>query len=144
MRVTGPYGQVQQTTPATRAERGGGAAFARELDRTQTSHSESTGATGGARAATSLDALLALQAVSEDPRQRRRKAMQAGKDALDVLEDIKVGLLSGRLDPATVLKLTGSVMALRDRSGDPALDEILNAIETRAAVELAKIEASRR
>lgn len=143
MRVTGPYGQVQATTPTSRVERTGGAAFSRELDRTTGSRQEAAGA-GGARAATSLDALLALQAVSEDPRQRRRKAMQVGKDALDVLDDIKVGLLSGRLDPATVLKLTGSVMALRDRSGDPELDEIINAIETRAAVELAKIEASRR
>ena len=44
------------------------------------------------KAAANIDALLAMQGV-EDPIERRKRSVQRGKGALDVLDDLKIGLL---------------------------------------------------
>jgi hypothetical protein len=89
------------------------------------------------RAAASLDALMALQGV-EDPTERRRRSGARGKGALDVLDDLKLGLLSGNLDASTVNRLRDAAANLKSSSGDPGLDTVLSEIELRVEVELAK------
>ena len=84
-----------------------------------------------------IDALLALQGV-EDPTERRRRAVKHGHRALDALDELKVGLLGGTLDQATMLRLKSVVADLHDGSGDDGLDQVLAAIDLRVAVELAK------
>src|SRR5437868_2943218 len=61
------------------------------------STTRSTAATGGMRNIGGIDALLALQGVDE-PGERRRKAVKRGRSALDALDALKLGLLSGTLD----------------------------------------------
>jgi hypothetical protein len=87
-----------------------------------------------------LDALLALQAV-EEPGERRRRAVKRGQAALDVLEEMKLAVLSGSLDPASLGRLKSALGRFEERSGDPQLDFILSQIELRAEVELAKYSA---
>jgi hypothetical protein len=89
------------------------------------------------RTAASLDALMALQGV-EDPTERRRRSVARGKGALDVLDDLKLGLLSGNLDASTVNRLRDAAANLKSSSGDPGLDTVLSEIELRVEVELAK------
>jgi Class II flagellar assembly regulator len=91
----------------------------------------------GPRAVAGIEALLALQAVDE-PQERRRRAVRRGRTALDVLDELKLGLLAGTLDTAALRKLVTIVGALAEGSGDARLDAVLSAIELRAAVELAK------
>src|SRR6476469_3838140 len=79
-----------------------------------------------------IDALLALQGVDE-PGERRRKAVKRGRSALDALDALKLGLLSGTLDTAALARLK------TDAAGDPGLDTVLAEIELRVEVELAKI-----
>jgi hypothetical protein len=84
-----------------------------------------------------LDALIAIR--SEDTtRERRRRTMRRGQGLLDLLDEIKLALLSGRLPAELQNRLA---VALRDESfsGDPRLDAILESIDLRAAVELAKL-----
>ena len=64
--------------------------------------------------------------------------MQRGKGALDVLDDLKIGLLSGNLDASTVSRLRDAATNLKSSSGDPGLDAVLSEIELRVEVELAK------
>ncbi len=90
----------------------------------------------------SLDALLALQAVAS-PLERRRKAVRRAGRILDVLDDIKLALLSGELSPQALDQLVGAVREQRENADDPRLDALLNEIETRAAVEIAKLEMAR-
>ena len=90
------------------------------------------------KAATNIDALLALQGIEEDPAERRKRSVQRGKGALDVLDDLKLGLLSGNLDGATVSRLRDAAANLKASSGDPGLDAVLSEIELRVEVELAK------
>jgi hypothetical protein len=44
------------------------------------------------RAISTVDALIALQGV-EDPTERKKRAVAKGRNALDVLETLKLGLL---------------------------------------------------
>ena len=46
------------------------------------------------RAISTLDALIALQGV-EDPTERKKRAVAKGRNALDVLDALKLGLLDG-------------------------------------------------
>jgi hypothetical protein len=90
------------------------------------------------KAPANIDALLALQGIEEDPVERRRRSVQRGKGALDVLDDLKLGLLSGSLEGSTVSRLRDAAANLKSSSGDPALDAVLSEIELRVEVELAK------
>jgi DnaK suppressor protein len=84
------------------------------------------------------DALIALQGQDEG-QERRRRAVGRGKVALDVLDELKVELLSGTLEPSTLLRLKSVGTDLLDGSGDPRLDAVLAEIELRLAVEIAKL-----
>ena len=90
------------------------------------------------KAAANIDALLALQGIEEDPIERRKRSVQRGKGALDVLDDLKIGLLSGNFDASTVNRLRDAAANLKSSSGDPGLDAVLSEIELRVEVELAK------
>jgi hypothetical protein len=90
----------------------------------------------------SIDALLLLQEVG-GPLERRRKAVRRAGQILDVLDEVKLALLDGGAPPEALDRLMTAVRQERARTDDPRLEEILNEIETRAAVELAKLELSR-
>jgi hypothetical protein len=133
MRIYGPNGTTQTTqTPATR--RSGGSEFSLP-DLTATAESRTAAAP---KAAATIDALLALQGVEEDPVERRKRSVQRGRSALDVLDDLKVGLLSGNFDSSTVTRLRAAAADLKSSSGDAGLDAVLSEIELRVEVELAK------
>jgi hypothetical protein len=84
-----------------------------------------------------IDALLALQGI-EDSTEKRKRSVQRGRGALDVLDDLKLGLLSGNLTASTVSRLREAASSLKFSSGDPGLDAVLSEIELRVEVELAK------
>ena len=92
----------------------------------------------GASPVSSIDALLALQSVGT-PLERRRRAVGRAGRILDILDDVKVSLLEGELSPAALTDLMAAVHQQRDRTDDPGLEGVLDEIETRAAVELAKL-----
>jgi hypothetical protein len=87
----------------------------------------------------SIDALLTLQEVG-GPLERRRKAVRRAGIILDVLDDLKISVLEGGIPPATLGRLIEAVRQERARTGDARLEDVLDEIETRAAVELAKLE----
>lgn len=91
----------------------------------------------GLRSISSLDALLALQGV-EDVRERKKRAVAKGRNALDVLDKLKLGLIDGNLDMPTLNRLKVAAEGLTESSGDPGLDSVLAEIDLRVAVELAK------
>ncbi len=86
-----------------------------------------------------VGALLALQEVDE-PFDDRRKAMRRGHFLLDRLEDIRHALLVGALPPEHLRTLVEAAREQRPEVEDPRLGEILDEIELRAAVELAKLD----
>jgi len=86
--------------------------------------------------ATSLDAMLALQQV-EDPLLKKKKLVRRGVQLLDTLEDMKTDLLTGRVSEGRLNQLMAVLSQARDNA-DPRLDSLLDDIELRARVELAK------
>jgi hypothetical protein len=104
------------------------------------SHTRRTSSTGFSlpeTPATPEEPLLAMQGV-EDPTERRKRSVARGRGALDVLDELKIGLLSGNLDASTVNRLRDAAANLKSSSGDPGLDSVLSEIELRVEVELAK------
>ena len=91
----------------------------------------------GVRHIGGIDALLALQGVDE-PGERRRKAVKRGRAALDALDALKLGLLSGTLDTGALARLKTAAIGLAESTGDPRLDTVLAEIALRVDVELAK------
>lgn len=89
-----------------------------------------------------VDALITLQDIG-GPMERRRRAVGRGSRLLDVLDAIKVALLSGELSTADLERLQRTLREQRPATDDPRLEGLLDEIETRAAVELAKLEAAR-
>jgi hypothetical protein len=85
-----------------------------------------------------LDAVLALQA-EEPPAQRRARQAKRGRAALDALEELERGLVSGRA-PAALRTELERLRRTSEPSGEPGLDDILREIDTRLAVELAKLD----
>jgi hypothetical protein len=85
-----------------------------------------------------IDALIALQGQDEFA-ERRRRAVARGRTALDALDELKVELLAGTLQPSTLMRLKSVTADLLDASGDPKLDGVLAEIELRVAVEIAKM-----
>jgi hypothetical protein len=59
---------------------------------------------------------------------------------LDVLDEIKVGLLEGGLGKTDLDRLRRAIRDERDSTEDPSLEAVLDEIELRAAVEVAKLE----
>ena len=133
MRIYGPNGTTLGT-PAANSKRTGSTGFSLP-DAASTPEAR---ATSGPKATANIDALLALQGIEEDPTERRKRSVQRGKGALDVLDDLKIGLLSGNFDASTVNRLRHAAANLKSSSGDPGLDAVLSEIELRVEVELAK------
>jgi hypothetical protein len=132
MRVQGPNGTAIASTP-TPARRAGGGTFTP----TETGASQAKTAAVALRTLGGIDALIALQGI-EDPLERRRRAVKHGRRALDALDELKLGLLAGTLDQATMLRLKAVAADLKPGSGDDRLDQVLAEIDLRVAVELAK------
>jgi hypothetical protein len=137
MRIAGPTAnaRVANASGPRRAASGG---FS--VDEGETPKSAS--ATTSLRTVGGIDALLALQG-EEGPGERRKRAVRRGGIALDALDELKVGVLSGALEPGTLTRLKAVTAGLRDGSGDPGLDEVLAEIELRVEVEIAKMAPRR-
>jgi class II flagellar assembly regulator FliX len=133
MRVHGPNGTAVASAPAiARRASGAGGFTLSESNGTQTASPAI-----GLRTVGGIDALIALQGI-EDPLERRRRAVKHGRRALDALDELKLALLSGTLEPSALLGLKAVAADLKEGSGDEKLDQVLGEIELRVAVELAK------
>lgn len=131
MRIYGPNG-ANLTSPAAGARRSSSTTFSLDVGTASEARSAAP-----PRATSGIDALLAMQGV-EDSVERRKRSVARGRTALDVLDDLKMGLLAGSFDSGTVARLRSAAADLKTSSGDPGLDQLLSEIELRVEVELAK------
>lgn len=127
-------------TPSGGARRTGGASGAGEFS-PSVEGAQRTSAASATSAITSLDAILALQG-EDGPTQRRARQARRGRAALDALEQLTEGLLTGRAPAALAAELQ-RLQAGAEITGEEGLDSVLREIDTRVAVELAKLERVR-
>ncbi len=115
-----------------------GGSFAENLRETQ--------AGGGATAATDTtavsgaDAVLAAQSVGDavDDEPARRRLTEFADDVLDRLDELRLGILLGRFPKEQLAGMAQKLRQKRQESTDPRLNEIIQEIELRAEVEIAK------
>lgn len=86
-----------------------------------------------------VDTIVALQTIEEPP-DRRRRAIATGDRILDLLDQLKIGLLSGQVMISDLDKLKRTIERQRMLDNDSELNEILKQIDLRARVELAKLK----
>jgi hypothetical protein len=86
-----------------------------------------------------LDSILMLQGV-DDSTQGRSKGLAHAEQLLDLLDSVRDGLLAGGIPRATLNKLAAAVTRRHEAFADPKLQDVLDQIELRAHVELAKLE----
>lgn len=145
MKVSGSSGVGSAGGPGRARPAGGGEGF--KLP-TAGAAGAASGAAPVARAQSvagvvGVDAILAMQEMG-GPLERKRKAVSRAGRILDVLDDVKLGLLSGQLNTGDLERLQRAVRDQRDQTDDEKLEGVLNEIELRAAVEMAKLENGKR
>jgi len=131
-------GRAKKTGPA-----GKPGEFAAELDRVtgadEASAPEGTDQVGGV---VGIGGILAAQNVdpegAPDHRERQRRSAR-GAEILDKLEEIRRGLLVGAIPKDQLQQLAHTVREKRERGADPVISRLLDEIELRAEVELAKL-----
>lgn len=136
MKVTGPTG------PSASQGNGRAASAASGFSVGSTGGSAPTHApavASGVSGVADVSALMALQGV-EGPVERRRRAIRRGGGLLDRLDELKLALLSGEAGEATLDRLARTLCEERPSDADEALSGLLDQIDLRAAVELAKAE----
>ena len=130
--------QSTQTAGKTVGPRkaGGDKDFKSLLDVDDAENAEPAGGIGGVSA---VDALLFAQETG-DAMEGRQKNRQRAKQMLDKLDELKMDLLTGTVTVAKLQYLSSLVVQERTPMDDPELSGILDEIELRVAVELAKRE----
>lgn len=139
MKVTGPSGP--SSAQGARPARAGGGGFSVSSAGSAAAASAMTAASA-AGGVGDVSALMALQGV-EDVTERRRRAIRRGGGLLDRLEELKLALLSGETDDGALERLTRTLREERPVDGDAGLTALLDQIDLRAAVELAKADLRR-
>jgi hypothetical protein len=137
MKVTGPSGVGSAQGPRP-ARAGGGEGF-RIFTPQQVAGPGQASSVSAAQGVMGVEALLALQDVG-NPTERKRRAVGRAGRILDVLDHIKVAMLEGDLSGADLDRLRRAVREERAGTDDPKLEAVLEEIELRAAVEVAKLE----
>lgn len=134
MRITGSNAAALSATPTAARRAGSGGTFNLSGFEPASTPAPAT----ALRSVTGLDSLLALQGV-EDPTEKKKRAVARGRTALDVLDELKLGMIGGSLDTSTIARLKVAAEGLTDGTGDPGLDGVMAEIDLRVAVELAKV-----
>ncbi|MEM8915822.1 MAG: flagellar assembly protein FliX [Pseudomonadota bacterium] len=127
--------RTPKRTGATKSH-GSSGQFAQSLDDASSAGAPATlsgtGAIGG------MDALLSLQSV-EEPGQRTKRAQARAHTILDELERMRLDLLMGEVPVSRLQQIAGLVARTRDRVADDRLASVLDDVDLRARVELAKL-----
>ena len=137
MKIDGP-GKSQQASQTQRKGKtsGTGGAFGEYL----TEGAEQAEAPSATHSIAHIDTLLAVQETENPTERAARKRMQARADTLlDELERMRMALLTGTLTVGHVIDIADVVAQHREKIMDPRLTAVLDEIDMRAQIELAKM-----
>jgi len=90
-----------------------------------------------------VESILTLQGI-DDSTSGRSRGLAHGQHLLDMLDEVRDGLLAGGIPRATLNRLANAVGRRQEGFADPKLQNVLDEIELRARVELAKLETADR
>jgi Class II flagellar assembly regulator len=134
--------RLEASSPARRGGRvapSDGKGFAAE----EIADAKTAAALTGTGPIAAVDTILALQGV-EDSTDSRRRTIHHGEQLLTLLDEVRGGLLDGGIPRVTLSRLALAISKRRESFVDPALQGVLDEIDLRARVELAKLEEAER
>ena len=101
---------------------------------------QETAGTVSSQSIAQLDVLLAAQGVG-DPTEKaaRKRSRERADNVLKELEKVRISMLSGNLTVGHMIDVADVVASHRDKIHDPLLTAIMDEIDLRAQVELAKM-----
>lgn len=86
-----------------------------------------------------VDSLLSVQgAESPTERAAKKRMRERGEDILGELDRLKMSILTGTMTLGQVIDISDVVASHRERISDPRLTAILDEIDLRAQIEIAK------
>jgi len=144
MKVGGPSGPSRiQTSKTEKAKKAGKPGeFASHLRHVDAQSGEEIAAADQVSAVAGLGGILAAQAADSDGQpdyQERKRRARRGDDILERLDEIRKGLLLGTVPKDRLATLARLVREKREKGADPLISQLLDEIELRAEVELAKL-----
>lgn len=104
-----------------------------------TDSTQASNAMSGTAPLTSVNSLLALQEMPTAT-DGQSKGLQRAESLLEHLEAIRHGLLLGQISKKRLNDIVKALASQREKNLDPKLIQLINDIELRAKVELAKLE----
>ena len=139
MRITRDIG-VKDTALAKRKEKSSKSksSFADNLRGTQSSAAGSVVKESGV--ISGAESILAAQNIGDsvDDGPRRKRLTEFADNILDRLDELRTGILLGEFPKDQLAELAQKLRQKRLQSADPELNEIIQEIELRAEVEVAK------
>ena len=135
-KVEGPS-SVRSTSPVRKTGKtsgSGGASFAQHLEEDGVAPVSGVSSIGGVGA---IGAIIGVQEVG-DSTERAARGKKRATQLLESLDELRIGLLSGTLSKDQLMRLSMMVQNQRANVDDPRLAAILDDIDLRARVELAK------
>lgn len=135
-KVDGPGGVrgPQNIRRTGRTEKSGSTNFSQHL---QDDGAGAAAGVTGLSGVSGISALLGIQEV-DDATQRASKGKKRASQLLEQLDDVRMGLITGVLSKDQLVRLSNMVQSEKQSVEDPRLAEILDDIDLRARVELAK------
>lgn len=133
---TKSVGSTKKSSGTSSVSGAGFSSFLGEVDETSSATTVSgTSGVGG------IEALLAVQSVGDATQEnsRKKRALARGNELLDRLEDLRTAYLSGSISKSDLIELAQLIRQRREEGLDPELQEVMDEIELRAEVELAKL-----
>ncbi len=137
MKVQGP-GHTQATSKAKKKDKA--SETSGSFDDFVASGPKDAAPTKATQSIAQVDALLAIQGA-EDPTERAAKQRMRHRSTtiLGELDKLRVAMLNGNLTVGHVVDIADVVSSHREKITDPGLTSIMDEIDLRAQVELAKI-----
>lgn len=131
-----PNGPVRAAGGAN-SRRGAAAASSRFAVDSGTTSSAAT--LSGPQPLASVSSVLAVQGAN-DPTDGRSRGLNRGRSLIERLDEIRIGLLTEGIPRNSLRALAVELRRSRSACADPKLAEVLDEIELRAMVELAKYD----
>lgn len=139
MKISGPdkTSKTSGTKKTSGAKSSGSTEFSGLLGAEEASE---TVHTSGAAAVARLDSLLAAQGAEDPAAKASRGRMRKRADSvLRGLDKIRLGMLTGNISVGNLIDIADVVASHRERIQDPQLASILDEIDLRAQIEIAKM-----
>lgn len=105
-----------------------------------TNASQGPASTGATQAIAKVDALLSVQSVESSTEGKARRKMYGRADQiLRQMDHLRLALLTGNLSIGQVIDIADVVASHREKITDPDMTAVLDEIDMRAQIEIAKM-----